>query len=107
MCELAAAIADYKIALLKKCHEEVKLDILWYGDDWGTQENLFISPEKWRKIIKPHTKRIYDCAKSLGIIINRHSCGKIESVVGDIIEMEAISSDPATVYRMIPRSWRQ
>ena len=89
MYELASAIADYKIEFLKKYHKEVGLDILWYGDDWGTQENLFVSPEKWRKIIKPHTKRIYDCAKSLGIIINQHSCGKIESILGDVVEMGA------------------
>lgn len=92
--ELAAAIADYKIAFLKKYHEEVKLDILWYGDDWGTQQDLFISPEKWRRIIKPHTKRIYDCAKSLGIIIDQHSCGKIESIVGDMIEIGADCWNP-------------
>ncbi|MBP3333983.1 MAG: hypothetical protein J6M35_08065 [Clostridia bacterium] len=94
MCELASVVADYKIEFLKKYHEEVHMDILWYGDDWGTQTNLFISPEKWRKIIKPHTKRIYDCAKSLGIIINQHSCGKIESVLGDMIEMGADCWNP-------------
>ena len=94
MYELASAIADYKIAFLKKYHEEIKLDILWYGDDWGTQTNLFISPEKWRKIIKPHTQRIYDCAKSLGIIINQHSCGKIDSIVGDLAEMGADCWNP-------------
>jgi len=92
--ELASAIADYKIAFLKKYHQEVGLDILWYGDDWGTQNNLFISPEKWRKIIKPNTKRIYDCAKSLGIMVNQHSCGKIEAILPDIIEMGAVSWNP-------------
>lgn len=92
--ELASAIADYKFEFLKRYHEEANLDILWYGDDWGTQNNLFISPEKWRKIIKPHTKRIYDCAKSLGIIINQHSCGKIDSIIGDIIEMGADCWNP-------------
>ena len=91
---LAAAIADYKIAFLKKYYEEIHMDILWYGDDWGTQNNLFISPEIWRRVIKPHTKRIYDCAKSLGIIINQHSCGKIESVFGDMIEMGADCWNP-------------
>lgn len=89
MYDLASAIADYKIEFLNKYHKEVGIDILWYGDDWGTQANLFISPEKWRKIIKPHTKRIYDCAKSLGIIINQHSCGRIESILGDVVEMGA------------------
>lgn len=91
---LASAIADYKIAFIKKYHEELGIEYLWYGDDWGTQTNLFISPEKWRRVIKPHTKRIYDCAKSLGIIIDQHSCGKIESVVGDIVEMGADCWDP-------------
>jgi len=94
MYELAAFIADYKIDFLKKYHEEVKFDILWYGDDWGTQSNLFISPEKWRKIIRPHTQRIYDCAKSLGIIINQHSCGKIDSILGDLVEMGANCWNP-------------
>ncbi len=92
--QLASAIADYKIAFLKKYYEEVQIDYLWYGDDWGTQNNLFISPDIWRRIIKPHTKRIYDCAKSLGIIINQHSCGKIESIVGDLVEMGANCLNP-------------
>jgi len=92
--DLAGAIADYKIEFLKKYHREVKPDILWYGDDWGTQSNLFISPKKWREIIRPHTKRIYDCAKSLGIMVNQHSCGKIEPILPDIIEMGATSWNP-------------
>ena len=87
MKALASAIADYKIAFLKKYHEEVGINCLWYGDDWGTQSNLFISPDIRRRVIKPHTKRIYDCAKSPGIIINRHSCGKIESIVGDLTRL--------------------
>ncbi len=62
-------------------------DIIWYGDDWGTQSDLFLPPDVWRKIIKPHTKRIYDCMKERNIIINQHSCGKIEKVVGDIVEI--------------------
>jgi len=94
MYELASAIADYKIEIVKKYYEEAKIDILHYGDDWGTQSNLFISPEKWRKIIKPHTKRIFDCAKSLGIIVNHHSCGKIDSIFEDLIEIGADCWNP-------------
>jgi len=89
MYELCGAIADYKIELIKKYYETAKFDLLWYGDDWGTQENLFISPEKWRKIIKPHTQRIYNCIKETGAMINQHSCGKIENVIGDICDMGA------------------
>lgn len=89
MEELCSAIADYKISVIKKYYEAAQIDILWYGDDWGTQNNLFLSHEIWRKIIKPHTKRILQYAKSLGIIVNQHSCGKIESIIPDLIEMGA------------------
>lgn len=55
MSDLCSAIADYKIAVIRKYHQVTGMDILWYGDDWGTQSNLFLSPEIWRKVIRPHT----------------------------------------------------
>lgn len=94
MYELCGAIADYKIKFLERFIEIVKPDIIWYGDDWGMQNNLFISPEVWRAIIKPHTKRIYDCIKSHNVILKQHSCGKIESVFGDMCEMGADAYNP-------------
>jgi hypothetical protein len=87
MRELIRVIADYKIAVIKKFNSVVKLDMIWYGDDWGHQKQLFLSPEVWKDIIKPETKRIYDCMKELGIIINQHSCGRIEEVFGDMVEI--------------------
>ena len=89
MYELVGAIANYKIALIERFDDEADLDIVWYGDDWGTQENLFIPPHIWRRIIMPHTKRIYDCLKQRNIIVNQHSCGRIESVFADMVEMGA------------------
>lgn len=89
MEELVAAIADFKIELIEKFDDVADLDILWYGDDWGTQNDLFLPPEVWRRIIKPHTKRIYDCLKNRDIIINQHSCGKIERVFADMVDMGA------------------
>ena len=87
--ELVSEIADYKIRLIELFDEVAHLDMVWYGDDWGTQENLFLSPDTWRRIIQPHTQRIYDCMKSRGIIINQHSCGKIEAVFPDMVKMGA------------------
>ena len=89
MREIVSAIADYKIRLIERFDDVADLDLVWYGDDWGTQDNLFLPPETWRRILKPHTKRIYDCLKSRGIIINQHSCGRIESVFSDMVEMGA------------------
>ena len=87
MSAMLSAIADYKIALIRAFHEAAHPDMIWYGDDWGTQSNLFLPPEVWRAVVKPQTQRIYDCMGSLGIIVNQHSCGKIEAVFGDMVEM--------------------
>lgn len=89
MSAMLAAVADYKIALIRKFHEIAKLDIVWYGDDWGTQTDLFIPPDVWRDVMKPQTKRIYDCMKEFEIMVWQHSCGKIESIFGDMVEMGA------------------
>ena len=89
MAELVNAIADYKIALVERFDDAIDMDILWYGDDWGTQDALFMPPDIWRRTIKPGTRRIYDCAKGRGIIVNQHSCGKIEDVFADMVEMGA------------------
>ncbi len=87
MTELVSVIANYKIELIERFDDAVNMDMVWYGDDWGTQENLFLPPDTWRQIIKPHTQRIYDCLKRRNIIINQHSCGKIEKVFPDMVEM--------------------
>jgi hypothetical protein len=89
MFDLVGAIADYKIALIERFDEVADLDIIWYGDDWGTQDRLFMRPDAWRAVLKPHTRRIYDCMKRRGILVNQHSCGRIEAVVGDMVEMGA------------------
>jgi len=94
MSELLAAIAEYKVRLIERFDEVADLDIMWYGDDWGMQEGLFMQPETWRETVKPHTQRIYDCLKGRGILINQHSCGKIEAVFDDIVEMGADMVDP-------------
>lgn len=94
MTELVAAIADYKIRLIERFDDTADLDMVWYGDDWGTQDNLFVPPDTWRWVLRPHTQRIYDCMKARGIIVNQHSCGRIESVFGDMVEMGAAIWNP-------------
>jgi len=89
MDEMVSATASYKIKLIERMHKEARPDMIWYGDDWGSQKALLLPPETWRKIVKPHTKRIYDCVARLGMKLNQHSCGMIEEVFGDMVEMGA------------------
>ncbi len=42
MEQLISAIADYKIKLIELYDDAGDFDIIWYGDDWGTQSDLFL-----------------------------------------------------------------
>ena len=94
MSGLSGAIADFKIEVLQRLDEAIDMDILWYGDDWGTQIDLFIPPDTWREIILPETARIYRAAHEREILVNQHSCGRIESIIGDVVETGADMWNP-------------
>lgn len=95
MSELLNALADYKISIINRLHDCIPaMEMIWLGDDWGTQENLFLPPSVWREIVGPPTKRVYDAIHARGMLVNQHSCGKIESVFGDMVEMGADMWNP-------------
>lgn len=81
------AIADYKIAYIKKIAQYYKVDVIQGHDDYGTNGGLFMSPEIWRELIKPELKRIVDACHEVGLLYEHHSCGYIESLVGDLVEI--------------------
>jgi hypothetical protein len=89
MLELATAIANYKIEVIRRLDDAIDMDVLWYGDDWGTQANLFLPPAVWREIVGSQTRRIYQAAIERGIVVNQHSCGKVEALMPDIVGMGA------------------
>jgi uroporphyrinogen decarboxylase len=85
--EFFAAMADYKCKLGEKIIKYYKPDIIQFMDDWGSQQNLFFSPETWRKLIKPQVKRIVDLCHKHGIIYEQHSCGMVESIVPEWLDI--------------------
>lgn len=58
-----------------------------FFDDWGTQENLIISPDKWREVFKPRYRRQFELAHRHGLDVYFHCCGAIESIIEDFIEI--------------------
>jgi hypothetical protein len=88
--ELMDAIADIKIALIKKTYEAARFDAIFYHDDWGSKHSLFFRPETWRNLIKPRHKRVVDAVKSLGdgkVIFIHHSDTYLEPLIPDMIEL--------------------
>ena len=76
---------DYYMQLLDSCGES--MPIFAMGDDFASQRGLLLSPEDWRKFLKPKYKKIFEMAKSKDKYIWFHSCGNILEVLPDLIEI--------------------
>ena len=87
--ELLGAITDFKIKLAEKVATYYKTDTFTNFDDIATERHLFIAPETYRALIKPHHKRLNDAIKNFGLIPIQHTCGKAELCVEDYIETGA------------------
>jgi len=61
-------------------------EIVCFGDDLGMQNSLPISPEKWRKYLKPCFKKIYEPFKKAGHTVYMHTDGHIYEIIPDLVE---------------------
>lgn len=87
--ELLDAITAYKIRLAEKVAIHYKPDTFVNYDDIATERNLFMSPELYRKLIKPQHKKLNNALINFGIIPIQHTCGKADALVKDYIETDA------------------
>jgi len=64
-----------------------RVDLLWLGEDLGTQNSPIISLEMFRKIIRPVHQMYIDVAKSFNVPVMIHTCGSSSWAYNDFIEM--------------------
>ena len=85
--ELMEMITDYNLKTMLELHDKFKFDGIFISDDYGMQHSMIMSPNHWKKFVKPYLKKLYDYAKSNEWIIFHHSCGYIIPIIGDLIEI--------------------
>jgi uroporphyrinogen decarboxylase len=91
--ELLTAIADYNISQVEKALE-FDIDAVYFGDDWGQQHGLIMGPEIWRTFIKPQLKRMYLKVNNAGKKVMIHSCGDVDELFEDLIEIGVSCFNP-------------
>lgn len=91
--------AEYIDPLLDKIQEihtfygikmiELGADVLWCGDDFGTQQSQIMDMETFRKYFKPRFKKMFLEFKKAnpGIKLAWHSCGAFRPLITDFIEI--------------------
>jgi uroporphyrinogen decarboxylase len=62
------------------------IDIFMTGDDFGTQNGLIMSPDMWRRFLRPGFEALVGIAKKHGCKVAHHSCGSIKPIIPDMIE---------------------
>lgn len=84
--ELLDVICDWNVAAVHHLAEH-KLDCIAFGDDWGQQQGLIMGPNYWRRFIKPRLKRMYDAVHEHDMYVWIHSCGDIEELLPELIDL--------------------
>jgi len=86
---------------------DLGVDMIWIGDDVGMQNRMMMSPDTWRKLLKPHLRDLISAYKERNpnIKVAYHSCGNIMPIIPDLIEIgldvlnpiQPMAMDPAEV----------
>lgn len=86
---LARRRCDIVLGILERTLAAAKggIDLLWMGEDLGTQIAPIISREIYRKHLRPLHQRFVDLAKAFGIPVMVHTCGCSSWAYEDFIEM--------------------
>ena len=83
---LADRIIEYDSALLERA-VKAGVDSIEFGDDYGSERSLLMSPKTWRSFIKPRLQRLFKPAVDMGMDVHFHSCGQVSEILDDLREI--------------------
>jgi uroporphyrinogen decarboxylase len=84
--DLLNSIAEYNIAQVQQALK-YDVDAIYFGDDWGMQRGLQMGPDIWHEYIYPVLKRMYKVVRDAGKYVMIHSCGDVDELFDDLIEI--------------------
>jgi uroporphyrinogen decarboxylase len=62
------------------------IDVVWLGEDFGTQQGLMISPKMFKGLVAPHYKRLFDWVHdNTSWKVFFHCCGGIYPIIEALI----------------------
>jgi uroporphyrinogen decarboxylase len=83
---LIEALTQYLLELIG-CWAEIGVDAVFLTDDWGTQRSLMISRPMWSRFYRRPYRRVFDEAHRHGLDMIFHSCGNVEEIIPELIDI--------------------
>lgn len=83
---LLDAVADENLRQIRHALRH-DFDAFLFGDDYGMQRGLIMGIDHWRTFIKPRLERMWAPIRAAGKYIFLHSCGCVDSLFDDLVEI--------------------
>lgn len=80
-------IIDRNLVMLETMLTTPEVDGVLLGSDWGSQQDLLMSPDSWEELIRPGEQREYDLIHAYGKDVWIHSCGNVEKIIPSLLDM--------------------
>jgi uroporphyrinogen decarboxylase len=84
--ELLDRITDIQLRLIDR-YITLGVDGAYFGDDYGAQKNLIVSPRMWREFLKPRLERMFEPFRRRSMPIIMHSDGQVQQILPDLVEI--------------------
>ena len=83
--KLIDMVEEFNVYIVRRY---LKMNVEWMGypEDLGMQNGPMLSPEQFRKYIKPSYERLMAPAREKGLIVHMHSDGRIHDLVDGLID---------------------
>lgn len=59
----------------------------YFGDDYGAQRSMLISPSLWRRLMKPRLARMFSVFRDACLPVILHSDGDIRAILPDLVDI--------------------
>jgi uroporphyrinogen decarboxylase len=86
LARLAERVFDFETAAIEEIGRRGAHGV-WFFDDWGMEQSLFIRPDLWRSFFKPRYAAQFRRIHELGMRAFFHSCGCVWQIIPDLIEI--------------------
>ena len=87
MHDLIDYITEFRLAYVKQLIENLRPDVIFSHDDWGTKDALFMKPDMWREFFKEPYRRFYGYIREQGVIAIHHADSYLAPIVEDMAEI--------------------
>ena len=81
-------VADFYYRINERLFSQAadQIDMFFFGNDFGSQRDMLISPELFDRFVMPYFVRFTDQAHRYGMKVLLHSCGSIERIIPRLID---------------------